>query len=326
MDNNIKTTVIIPNYNGMKYLPGCLASLEALEEPFAICIVDNGSADGSVEWLKQYSCKKKKIQTIFLPENTGFCGAVNTGILQTDTPYVLLLNNDTRVLPGFVRALEQNLEDHPDTFSAGAKMLVMKQPELIDDAGDLYCALGWAYGRGKGKPETGFDKPAKIFAACGGACIYRRSVLNEIGLLDENHFAYLEDVDLGYRAQIYGYVNRYEPKARVLHAGSAVSGSRHNAFKVNLSSRNSIYLIWKNQPFLQHLLNFPFIFTGVVVKTLFFLPKHLAGNYIRGVCQGVKLALSKEGRAHKVHVKLSQIGSLCKIQFQLWKNLFRLFL
>ena len=132
----------------MKYLPDCLASLEVLEEPFAICIVDNGSADGSVEWLKQYSCKKKKIQTIFLPENTGFCGAVNTGILQTDTPYVLLLNNDTRVLPGFVRALEQNLEDHPDTFSAGAKMLVMKQPELIDDAGDLYCALGWAYGRG----------------------------------------------------------------------------------------------------------------------------------------------------------------------------------
>ena len=302
----------------MNYLPDCLASLEALEESFAVCVVDNGSTDGSVEWLQAYEQKQKLVQTVFLPENTGFCGAVNTGIRQTDTPYVLLLNNDTRVLPGFVQALEQNLDTHPDTFSAAAKMLVMKQPELLDDAGDLYCALGWAYGRGKGKPETDYNQPAKIFAACGGACIYRRSAL------DENHFAYLEDVDLGYRAQIFGYVNRYEPGARVLHAGSAVSGSRHNAFKVNLSSRNSIYLIWKNQPFLQHLLNFPFIFIGIAVKTLFFLPKHLAGNYVKGVCRGVKLALSKEGRSHKVPVKPAQYGNLCKIQLQLWLNLFRL--
>lgn len=204
----------------MNYLPDCLASLEALEESFAVCVVDNGSTDGSVEWLQAYEQKQKPVQTVFLPENTGFCGAVNTGIRQTDTPYVLLLNNDTRVLPGFVQALEQNLDTHPDTFSAAAKMLVMKQPELLDDAGDLYCALGWAYGRGKGKPETDYNQPAKIFAACGGACIYRRSVLDEIGVLDENHFAYLEDVDLGYRAQIFGYVNRYEPGARVLHAGA----------------------------------------------------------------------------------------------------------
>lgn len=308
----------------MNYLPDCLASLEALEESFAVCVVDNGSTDGSVEWLQAYEQKQKPVQTVFLLENTGFCGAVNTGIRQTDTPYVLLLNNDTRVLPGFVQALEQNLDTHPDTFSAAAKMLVMKQPELLDDAGDLYCALGWAYGRGKGKPEMDYNQPAKIFAACGGACIYRRSVLDEIGVLDENHFAYLEDVDLGYRAQIFGYVNRYEPGARVLHAGSAVSGSRHNAFKVNLSSRNSIYLIWKNQPFLQHLLNFPFIFIGIAVKTLFFLPKHLAGNYVKGVCRGVKLALSKEGRSHKVPVKPVQYGNLCKIQLQLWLNLFRL--
>lgn len=316
MDASIKTTVIIPNYNGMKYLPDCLASLEALREPFAICIVDNGSTDGSVEWLHAYEQKQKAVQILYLSENTGFCKAVNTGICQTHTPYVLLLNNDTRVLPGFVRALEDNLDTHSDTFSASARMLVMQQPELIDDAGDLYCALGWAFGRGKGKPEKNFDTPAKIFAACGGACIYRRSVLEEIGLLDENHFAYLEDVDLGYRAQIFGYVNRYEPRARVLHAGSAVSGSRHNAFKVNLASRNSIYLIWKNQPFLQHLLNFPLILAGVLIKALFFLPKHLAGNYLRGVCRGVKMAWEPGGRAHKVHVKPSQICNLCRIQLQ----------
>lgn len=308
----------------MKYLPDCMASLEALQEAFAVCVVDNGSTDGSVEWLHTYEKKQKEVRIIYLPENTGFCKAVNIGIRHTDTPYVILLNNDTRVLPGFVQALEQNLDAHGDTFSAAAKMLVMQQPDLIDDAGDLYCALGWAFGRGKGKPEGKFDTPAKIFAACGGACIYRRSVLDEIGLLDENHFAYLEDVDLGYRAQIFGYVNRYEPRARVLHAGSAVSGSRHNAFKVNLSSRNGIYLIWKNQPILQHLLNFPFILLGIFVKTLFFLPKHLAGNYLRGVCCGVKMALGPQGRAHKVHVKPSQICNLCRIQLQLWLNLFLL--
>lgn len=319
----MKTTVIIPNYNGMTYLPDCLEALEKLEEEFAICVVDNGSTDGSVEFLQSYH-GEKPTQLIYLPENTGFCGAVNTGIRKTGTPYVLLLNNDTKVLDGFVRALEDNLDRHPDTFSVSAKMLVMKNAELVDDAGDYYCALGYAFGRGKGKPADDYEKPCRVFSACGGAAIYRREILTQIGLFDEAHFAYLEDVDLGYRARIYGYVNRYEPKAQVLHAGSAVSGSKHNAFKVTLASRNSVYLIWKNMPFLQHLLNLPFIFVGILVKALFFTAKGLGGIYLKGIGQGILLACSKRGREAKVRFRMTHFCNYLVIQLELWRNLFRL--
>ena len=97
--------------------------------------------------------------------------------------------------------------------------------------------------------------PAKIFSACGGAVLYRREVFDQIGLFDEAHFAYLEDVDVGYRAQICGYENWYEPQAVVYHKGSAATGSRHNTFKVSHASRNNIYLIYKNMARWQILIN-----------------------------------------------------------------------
>ena len=169
-------------------------------------------------------------------------------------PYVILLNNDTEVEYGFVKALENALESGKKAFSVSAKMIDLYHPDIIDGTGDLYCALGWAFALGKGKSVKGnYEKPAEIFSACGGAVIYKKAILDEIGNFDENHFAYLEDCDLGYRAQIFGYRNYYTPDAVVRHAGSGVSGSRHNEFKVNLSSQNSIYLIYKNMPFYRFL-------------------------------------------------------------------------
>lgn len=105
----------------------------------------------------------------------------------------------------------------------------------------------------------------------------------KIGYFDENHFAYLEDIDIGYRARIFGYQNGYCPDAIVYHAGSGASGSRYNAFKVDLSSRNSIYLIYKNMPLLQLILNLPFLLLGFLVKTLFFIKRDL-GFFICGDC------------------------------------------
>ena len=118
------------------------------------------------------------------------------------------------------------------------------RPELRDDAGDQYNLLGWGYGRGKGKPCEAYQKRARIFSACGGAALYRRSVLDEIGLFDENHFAYLEDMDLGYRARIHGFENVYEPGARVIHYGSASTGSRYNAWKTRRAAANNVYMIY----------------------------------------------------------------------------------
>lgn len=316
----IKSTVVIPNYNGIAYIKACLDSLmeDRKKRDFAIIVVDNHSTDGSKELvLESYPT----VQMIAFDENTGFCKAVNAGIEASDTEYVILLNNDTTVETGFVEALEEAMERHPKAFSIGAKMVDMKNPAILDDAGDFYCALGWAFARGTGKPAEKYTKETKVFSACAGAAIYRKSIFSEIGCFDENHFAYLEDMDIGYRAKIYGYQNYFAPAAVVRHAGSASSGSRHNAFKVDLSSRNSVYVIYKNMPVLQQILNLPFLMAGYFVKWLFFVRKGLGKNYARGVFDGIRRNCSKEAKKHKVRFKLSHFCNYFLIQLELWKNL-----
>lgn len=314
----MKSTIVIPNYNGIKYLENCLLSLQT--EQAHIIVVDNGSSDGSYELL---ATKFPRVETIRFAENTGFCKAVNAGIAATKTKYVIFLNNDTIVEAGFVQVLEEAMEADEKIFSGSAKMLSMQEQDKIDDAGDLYCALGWAYAIGKGKPEKDYQKQYPVFAACGGASIFRKNILDEIGVLDENHFAYLEDIDLGYRAQIYGYRNIFVPEARVIHAGSASSGSRYNKFKVDLTSKNSVYLIYKNMPFVQILLNLPFFLIGFGVKTLFFIKKGLGRAYVAGLFRGIRLSLSPQGREHKVRFQMKHLGNYCKIQLFLWINMIK---
>lgn len=317
MGRKIRSTVIIPNYNGIQYIEKCLRSLAG--EPARVVVVDNGSADGSREVVKE---KFPQAQLVCLDQNYGFCKAVNVGIAHSTTPYVILLNNDTQVQPGFVRALEEPMERHPEVFSGSAQMRNMHKPELIDDAGDYYCALGWAFARGKDKRAQDYEKKCYVFSACGGAAIYRRKLFDELGVMDENHFAYLEDVDLGYRGRIHGYRNLYIPGAVVYHAGSAVSGSRHNKFKVDLTSKNSIYLIYKNMPAIQLLLNLPLLFVGFTIKFLFFARKGLGGTYLNGLWKGFRLCKSEEGRAHKVRFRREHFYHYAVIQLELWQNIF----
>lgn len=136
------------------------------------------------------------MEMVALPENTGFCGAVNLGFEMTTTPYAILLNNDTEAEPHFVEELLQGIRQSERIFSCGAQMLDFKQRELLDNAGDLYTLPGWAVARGKGRPAADYGKQTDVFSCCGGAVIYRMSVLKQIGVMDEKHFAYLEDLDL----------------------------------------------------------------------------------------------------------------------------------
>ena len=318
----MKSTIVIPNYNGMEYLEKCLVSLmvDTADHPARILVVDNGSVDRSAEVAE----KMAGVEVIRMGKNTGFCAAVNAGIKASDTPYVILLNNDLTVEKGFVRAMEEALDRNQKAFSAGAQMRMMKAPDRMDNAGDYYCALGWAYDYGKGrKISERYTKPRKIFASCGGAAIYRRSVFEEIGCFDERHFAYLEDVDIGYRARIYGYHNLYEPRAVVYHAGSSVSGSKYNEFKINLSSANSIYLIEKNMPFLQVLLNLPFLLLGFGMKFLFFLRKGFGKIYLKGLLRGFRIYYREGGRKMHVPFQKKNFGNYLLIQWELWINMFR---
>ena len=331
-------TVVIPNYNGMKYLPECMASLcrgQTQAPEYEVLIIDNGSADGSVEYLQRWCTEAEtpqgekeqtdcEVRMIALPENTGFCHAVNLGIQEAQTPYVILLNNDTKAEPGFIGRLYDAIEAEKKVFSVSARMLMWDKPELLDDAGDRYCALGWAYSRGKGKPADKYDRPVRVFSACGGAAIYRRSIFEEIGYLDEEHFAYLEDLDIGYRAAIYGYENRYEPSAGVLHYGSASTGSRYNPRKTELASANSIYVIAKNMPLLQWILNLPFFLLGFGIKFLFFCKKGMGKLYLKGLLQGLKRSVSSVGKQHKIPFRWAHLWNYVKIQWQLYLNIFRI--
>lgn len=305
----IKTTIIIPNYNGLSFMEPCFESLkEQTVRNFKVLVVDNGSTDGSVEWLKEH-----RIPSIFLKENTGFSGAVNTGIRAADTPYVLLLNNDTRVEPGFVAAMERAMDQSPKIFSVSSRMIQMYHPELLDDAGDMYSILGWAYQRGVGRSSELYQKSCRVFSACAGAAIYRRAVFDEIGLFDELHFAYLEDIDVGWRAKLYGYDNIYCPDAAVYHVGSGTSGSRYNSFKVRLAARNCIYLNYKNMPGWQLLLNAPFLLAGIFVKYLFFVKNGFGRDYVSGLKEGIRT----RKQCRRVPGLLRRFGAELKVQFEM---------
>ena len=305
----IKTTIIIPNYNGLSFMEPCFESLkEQTVRDFKVLVVDNGSTDGSVEWLKEH-----RVPSIFLKENTGFSGAVNTGIRAADTPYVLLLNNDTRVEPGFVAAMERAMDQSPKIFSVSSRMIQMYHPELLDDAGDMYSILGWAYQRGVGRSSELYQKSCRVFSACAGAAIYRRAVFHEIGLFDELHFAYLEDIDVGWRAKLYGYDNIYCPDAAVYHVGSGTSGSRYNSFKVRLAARNCIYLNYKNMPGWQLLLNAPFLLAGIFVKYLFFVKNGFGGDYVSGLKEGIRT----RKQCRRVPGLLRRFGAELKVQFEM---------
>ncbi len=322
----MKSTIVIPNYNGIVYLGKCLDSVLAdIKEhrvPSRVIVVDNGSTDGSLELAESYP----DVEVICLGENKGFSEAVNVGIKAAKTPYVILLNNDLTIEAGFTRAMEEALEKNAKAFSAGAQMRMMKNPGYMDNAGDYYCALGWAYDYGKGKKVSAkYQKPRKVFAACAGAAIYRKSILNKIGLFDERHFAYLEDVDIGYRARIYGYQNLYEPRALAYHAGSSVSGSKYNEFKTNLSSANSIYIIEKNMPLIQVLLNLPFLLAGFFIKWLFFCRKGLGKTYRKGLLRGFRIYYKEGGKESRVPFRVEHLGNYLLIQWELWLNIFRRF-
>lgn len=282
-----QVTVVIPNYNGMQYIGACLDSLLAGTLVPEIIVVDNASDDGSFELIRdEYQAKHERFTLLRLKTNTGFCHAVNSGLRITRTPYVCLLNNDTTVEPRCIEELCTAIVQYSRAFSVQARMLSLRDPDVIDDAGDFYCALGWAFARGKARQAESFMKPGPVFSACAGAAIYRRELFDRIGYFDERHYCYLEDVDIGWRARLAGFSNRYEPKAVVYHAGSATSGSVHNEFKELMTAGNNRYLLWKNMPAFQYYLNMPLILFGRAVKRRYFAARGLGEAYENGLVRG----------------------------------------
>lgn len=305
-------SVIIPNYNGEHFLKECLEALKRQTfDAMEVILVDNASTDDSIKLAKELY---REIRVIELHDNTGFAYAVNRGIEAAKGEYVLLLNNDTIVFPNFVKNQYKMIKGKPDVFSCSALMIQNQNHELVDDAGDELAVLGWGFAPDRDKPVSGCGVPHEVFSSCAGAAIYRKAVFDEIGLFDESFFAYLEDMDVGYRARLAGYRNLYNPYAKVYHLGSASSGSRHNAFKVELSARNSMYMMKKNMPVWQYILNLPFIVAGIAIKTVYFAKKGIAGAYIRGIYRGIF--------GKQIHCRI-KIATAVRLQVWLFRGLIK---
>ncbi len=240
-----RTAIVIPNLNGADSIDACLKSL--MEQATKIIVVENGSTDNSLELIK---AGHPKVDLIVNKINRGFAGGVNQGIkraIEEDFAYVALFNNDAVADKGWLDGLETYMDQHPEVGIATCKFL-SSDGKHIDSTGDLYTDWGLPYPRGR-KEKTGerYDKDTFVFAASGGASIYRVSMLKEIGLFDEDFFAYYEDVDLSFRAQLAGWKVAYVPGSVAYHQIGATSG-KIKGFTTYQAMKNLPLLFYKNVP------------------------------------------------------------------------------
>jgi GT2 family glycosyltransferase len=241
-----RTAVVIPNWNGLRHLERCLTALRGQsEKDFDVVLVDNGSTDDSVTFVRE---RFPEVQILELEENRGFAAGMNAGIGATDTTYVAFLNNDTEVAPDWLRELVACIERHPKAASASSKMLDASDPAVLDGAGDVLGPSFLPHPRGNGARDQGqFDEDAEVFSASGGAALWRADALYDVGLFDERFYLYYEDVDLGYRARRLGYECWYSARSVVLHHGSATLGKKSDVGLFHFV-RNRWFLIVKNTP------------------------------------------------------------------------------
>lgn len=239
-------SIIVVNWNGRHHLELCLSSLLAQTySNFDVIFVDNGSTDGSVNFVKTTFPTVRLIQ---LPQNVGFASGNNIGIRASKADYIATLNNDTKVDPNWLTALVEAAEANPAIGMCAAKLLFWDRPNIINSAGICLDRAGIAWDRFGGAPNGAAQPtPVPIFGASGGAALYRRTMLNQIGLFDEDFFAYLEDVDLAWRARLAGWRCYYVDTAVIFHrhSATAIEGS---PFKNRLLGRNKIWMLIKNYP------------------------------------------------------------------------------
>lgn len=261
-------SVVIPNWNGLEELPACLDSLLAQSQEHRIIVVENGSKDGSLEFLQN---NYPGVTLIIHKNNMGFAGGVNAGIhrsIADGDDYVALFNNDAVADKDWLKNLVNDLEANDDAGIATCKFQSIDGKHL-DSTGDIYTSWGLPYPRGRGeKVSDKYDDFVQIFGASGGASLYRTRMLKQIGLFDEDFFAYYEDVDISFRAQLAGWKVRYVPKSVAYHQIGATS-SKIAGFTTYQTIKNLPWVLWKNAPFTVFVRVFPrflFVYFSFIIS------------------------------------------------------------
>lgn len=301
-----RATIVIPNWNGKHFLGPCLTSLRRQEfEDFETIVVDNGSTDDSVEFIVE---NFPEVRAIPLERNQGFSVAVNVGIRSSDTEFVVLLNNDTEQDQGWLEALVRDADAYREAGSFASKLLDHKEREVLDGAGDALRRSGLPYRLGHGERDRGqLDKPSYVFGACAAAALYRNDMLDQIGLFDEDFFAYCEDGDLSFRAQLAGYRCRYVPDAVVYHIGSASTGGKRSPMATRLGTRNGLSLLVKNLPIALVPRFLPFVLLGQIFRLLMTVVSRVWRAHLDGLAEAVRLLplMLKKRKEIQRHRKVS---------------------
>jgi GT2 family glycosyltransferase len=242
-----RVTAAVLTFNGRALLEVVLASLAAQTgEAFETVVLDNGSHDGSVAWLRE---RWPEVGVVALAQNVGVAAALNRCVEAGSGEYVALLNNDLELEPDCLSELVSALDAHPRAAVAAAKLRDFHDRALLDGAGDWLAWRGAALRRGQGEPDGGrYDQPCTVFAACGAMAVYRRAALEAVGPFDEQFETGLEDLDWSFRAQLLGYDCVYVPSAVAYHMGSATIGRVPSAGTLRLNWRNWLWLIAKDYP------------------------------------------------------------------------------
>lgn len=317
----MKATIVIPNLNGKGWLVDSIESVYAqTEQDFELIVVDNGSTDESLEQARRYRGRPN----FFLIENstnTGFSHAVNQGIARARGEYVVLFNNDAFAEPQWLAELIRTAEKDPRIFAVQSLMIRHFERELADDAGDYVNLLAFACKTGDGRRASRYTKEKRIFSACGGASLYRKRILDEIGLFDEDFFAYFEDVDLSWRANNAGYKCVLCPTARCYHICGASTGAvRYNGFKSVQSGRNSLLLPLKNEPALMLLVNCVPLALGYLLKRYAFHKKGFGQEWDQGMHEA--FAILREKRLKKRPFRWRDLPNYILMELWMLWNLF----
>ncbi|PKO21166.1 MAG: glycosyltransferase family 2 protein [Chloroflexi bacterium HGW-Chloroflexi-1] len=239
-------SVIIPNYNGLRFLPTCLDALRGQIYPAdltEVILVDDASTDDSVVFVREHY---PEVVVVQLARNSGLAVGCNAGAAAARGDLLVLLNNDTEAEPGWLAALVETVRAHPQAGAIASKMLLFDRRDHLHNAGDVMGADGIPRNRGVWQRDQGqFDADRTIFGGCGGGVAYRREAWEQAGGFDERLFMYLEDVDLAWRLQLLGWDAVFAPDARLYHHVSATGGGALASF---YTGRNTIWVIAKDMP------------------------------------------------------------------------------
>jgi GT2 family glycosyltransferase len=294
-------SVVVLNWNGRQVVGRCLQSLQGQTyQPLEIIVVDNASMDESVDLVRK---KFPNVKLILNERNLGFGGGNNVGIRVSQGRYIMMLNNDTRLDPKCIEELKISIEKNERYGACASKILLEYEDNLIDAAGIVVCPDGLSIGRGRLERGDRYNQEVDVFFASDCACLYRKEMLEDIGLYDEDFFAYADETDMGWRAQLAGWRCIYNPKAVVYHFHSASAGT-YSPLKAFLVERNRIWVAIKNFPLSLLILGQFYTFWRYILQAY-----------------GAFTGKGAAGRFTSDSSKIELVKILVKVYLSLWKQL-----